>query len=396
MKKIFTLFAICAFMPSMAQINVEEQQITKEEATFAPEVKQQAVDAEYTNQAKLKAERAAIRKERNYIEFGASLQGTLTNYNNAWQDVTGGSNTIAAVASFNFTHTFAKGLFSIENKVTGKIGYDRMKATFEPADGGKPYDKGAWFKNQDEFMIYTAPAFKMVKNWTYGATVRFRSQFANGFTDRTHTDRKNHISSFMAPGYLDASLGFTYVCPVKAFPIKINISPIAMNATFVENSHVLKVKNYGVDDAAGKRSRWEGGSSIQIDFDKTFDKKGIFRYRTTLYSFYGWITDITMTNRYSNYSAYAKENSAWKSWEKYEKNPNEIPMPDVAKPANKPNLGKLPVHPVVRWENTFDIKATKYLTTQIYFQLYYNRAQDLRVQTQTLLSVGLAYTFKSK
>jgi len=380
MKKIFTLFAICAFMPSMAQINVEEQQITKEEATFAPEVKQQAVDAEYTNQAKLKAERAAIRKERNYIEFGASLQGTLTNYNNAWQDVTGGSNTIAAVASFNFTHTFAKGLFSIENKVTGKIGYDRMRATFESADGGT-YEKGAWFKNQDEFMIYTAPAFKMVKNWTYGATVRFRSQFANGFTDRTHTDRANHISSFMAPGYLDASLGFTYICPVKAFPIKINISPIAMNATFVENSHVLKVKNYGVDVDAGKRSRWEGGSSIQIDFDKTFDKKGIFRYRTTLYSFYGWITDITMTNRFSSYGAYKKQLDQYNAG---------------VEGVSAPNLGKLPVHPVVRWENTFDIKATKYLTTQIYFQLYYNRAQDLRVQTQTLLSVGLAYTFKSK
>ena len=57
---------------------------------------------------------------------------------------------------------------------------------------------------------------------------------------------------------------------------------------------------------------------------------------------------------------------------------------------------RLPIHPTVRWENTLDIKATKYLTTSIYFQLYYNRAQNVDVQTRTLLQVGLTYTFKNK
>ena len=46
--------------------------------------------------------------------------------------------------------------------------------------------------------------------------------------------------------------------------------------------------------------------------------------------------------------------------------------------------------------NTLDIKATKYLTTSIYFQLYYNRAQSYAVQTQAILSVGLSYTFQNK
>ena len=50
----------------------------------------------------------------------------------------------------------------------------------------------------------------------------------------------------------------------------------------------------------------------------------------------------------------------------------------------------------MRWENTVEIKATKYISTQINFQLYYNRAQNYDVQTQTLLSVGFAYTFKNK
>ena len=57
---------------------------------------------------------------------------------------------------------------------------------------------------------------------------------------------------------------------------------------------------------------------------------------------------------------------------------------------------RLPIHPIVRWENTIDIKATKYLTTTFNFQLYYNRAQNYDIQTQLLLSVGLTYTFKNK
>ena len=57
---------------------------------------------------------------------------------------------------------------------------------------------------------------------------------------------------------------------------------------------------------------------------------------------------------------------------------------------------RLPIPPIVRWENTIDIKATKSLSTSLSFQLYYNRAQNLDVQTRTLLSGGLTYTFKNK
>ncbi len=51
---------------------------------------------------------------------------------------------------------------------------------------------------------------------------------------------------------------------------------------------------------------------------------------------------------------------------------------------------------MVRWTNTIDIKATKYLSTTFNFELYYNRAQNVKVQTKMLLSVGLSYTFKNK
>ena len=259
--------------------------------------------------------------------------------------------------------------------------------------------EGVWFKNQDEFVVSVAPSFKMSENWSYGSILNFRSQFVNGYKSRTEQKKEHLKSKFMTPGYLDISLGITYKSPKPKFPIVINLSPIALNATFAENDWirrrqveervdsegkktVTEIKpayNYGIEDP-DKTSKYEGGSSIQIDFDRTFGKTGFLRYRTTLYSFYGWITDIGQKNKISDYT---KFRHAYEEWDKT---------------ANKDIKDKprLPIHPIARWENTLDIKATKYLSTTLSFQLYYNRAQNVDVQTRTLLSVGLTYTFKNK
>ena len=149
---------------------------------------------------------------------------------------------------------------------------------------------------------------------------------------------------------------------------------------FEQNQQLYKEKLISKEDYsnANKTSKYEGGSSIQIDFDRTFGKKGIFRYRTTLFSFMGWMSNLNMKNRYTSVSAYEKALQAWD---------------DAQGIGDKPMLQ---IHPTVRWENTIDIKATKYLSTTFNFQLYYNRAQNYDIQTQLLLSVGLTYTFKNK
>ena len=99
---------------------------------------------------------------------------------------------------------------------------------------------------------------------------------------------------------------------------------------------------------------------MQVDFDRVIGKNQIFRYRTTFYSFYGWINEI---------SQQTGENK-------------------------KLNLEH--IAPNIRWEHTLDIKANKYFSTQFYFQMYYNKAQCKSLQTQIVLGVGLSYTFKNK
>lgn len=391
MKRLHTLLAalilLVSGLPAAAQISIDEVKAEPQDVKFRDELKSTSVDVDYFSLARYKAERAAIRRERNDLEIGTGLQGTLTSYNDPWISVSGGDNSIALVATFNLRHLFKKNLFSIETKFSAKIGYNRMKVETTDAESGETVSNGVWFKNQDELLFWVNPAFTLAKNWTYGSTFQFRSQFVNGYKSRTEQEREHLKSTFLSPGYLDISLGLTYKSPHPKFPIAVNISPVAMSAVFVESATIRNNswdsgkpgwESYGLASAE-ETSKYEGGSSVEINFDRTFGKTGYLRYRTTLFSFYGWITDIGKPNKIRDYSDYE---NAYAEWEAAGKDPKTKPW--------------LPIHPTVRWTNTLDIKATKFITTTVSFQLYYNRAQNVDVQTQTLLSVGLTYTFKNK
>ena len=397
---IFALVALAVAMPAHAQFTIDRVEAKRESINFqtADTLKQTTADMEYFSRARYRAERAAIRKERNTLEITSGLQGTMTAYNDPWVDVSGGDNSIAVVASLVIKHVYKKDLFSVESKFEGKFGYNRMKVEMPMFDaagdvmtdeaGNQLMDRsGVWFKNQDEFAIQVSPSWKMSKDWSYGGSFKFRSQIANGYASRTEQKRKDMKSSFMTPGYLDLSVGVTYTCPSKKVPIKVQLSPLAMSAVYANNSwirreqydadgnRIKKAFNYGIEDP-DKSSKYEGGSSIQIDFDRTFGKTEYLRYRTTLFSFWGWITNMGLDNKVKRWDEY---HAALDKWD-----------------GNIKTKPRLPIHPTVRWENTVDIKATKFLTTSLSFQLYYNRAQNASIQTKTLLSVGLSYTFKNK
>lgn len=397
---IFALVALAVAMPAHAQFTIDRVEAKKESINFqtADTLKQTTAGMEYFSRARYRAERAAIRKERNTLEITSGLQGTMTAYNDPWVDVSGGDNSIAVVANLFIKHVYKKDLFSVESKFEGKFGYNRMKVEMPMFDaagdvmtdeaGNQLMDRsGVWFKNQDEFAIQVSPSWKMSKDWSYGGSFKFRSQIANGYASRTEQKRKDMKSSFMTPGYLDLSVGVTYTCPSKKVPIKVQLSPLAMSAVYANNSwirreqydadgnRIKKAFNYGIEDP-DKSSKYEGGSSIQIDFDRTFGKTEYLRYRTTLFSFWGWITNMGLDNKVKRWDDY---HAALDKWD-----------------GNIKTKPRLPIHPTVRWENTVDIKATKFLTTSLSFQLYYNRAQNASIQTKTLLSVGLSYTFKNK
>lgn len=350
MKRLYALILIATLcsVNAMAQVSIDEVKSNNEKAEFKNEMKTNDLDAEYYSEAKERAERLAIRKERNTVDFSANLHGSLTAFSKSWQAA--GDNTVTILASLNFLHTYKKDRFTLSNAASAKFGYNNMKMDLN----GK--QKGVWFKNVDEIALSTSPQWALVKNWSYGANVKFRTQFAPGYGARGDKQLGNQrVSNFMTPGYLDASLGFTYILPSEKFPLKVNLAPIAMSTTFRDD--LSTSKDYGVLHG---HSKVEGGLSVQLDFDKTWGKNGWLRYRTTAYSFYGWITDLSQVAKAEDKSAYEH------------------------------------IVPTLRWENTIDIKATKYISTQIYVQLYYNKAETKQLQVSSMLSVGLTYIFKNK
>ena len=366
MKKIILTTIVTLLFGASAYAQVSIGSATpKTEATFSDRVKTEQVKVDYqSNEWQRRAERAAIRKERNTIEVNAGITGSLSNFNSKWQNVNGTTNSITGIANFLFTHNYKRGVFTIDNKATGKLGVTNKAKE--------------WTKSQDEWFISTAPAYKISDQWNFGAIASLRSQFANGVNSNNQ-----RVSRFFAPAYLNISLGFTYVCPKEKFPVKVNVSPISLSATYVTSQSIKNQffrDKFGIEFAdaaslteeqkktpyaygltfANGSSRYEGGSSVQVDFDKSFGKNKMFRYRTTFYSFYGWINEINQQTG---------ENK-------------------------KLNLEH--IAPNIRWEHTVDIKATKYFSTQFYFQMYYNKAQCNSLQTQIVLGVGLSYTFKNK
>ena len=350
MKKIFAILALAMLVPAanlFAQVSVDNVSKPQDEVVFENNMKEADVSVDIDSEAKRRAERLMIRKERNTVDFTANLHGSLTAFSESWQAA--GDNTVTILASVNFLHTYKKGRFTLTNNAVGKFGYNSMK--IDPNA-----KRSTWFKNVDEVVLSTSPQWALVKNWSYGANVKFRTQFAPGYGARGDKQLGNQrVSNFMTPGYLDASLGFTYILPSEKFPLKVNLAPIAMSTTFRDD--LSTSKDYGVLHG---HSKVEGGLSVQLDFDKTWGKNGWLRYRTTAYSFYGWITDLSQVAKAEDKSAYEH------------------------------------IVPTLRWENTIDIKATKYISTQIYVQLYYNKAETKQLQVSSMLSVGLTYTFKNK
>ncbi len=331
-----------------------------------------------------------LRKERNYLELNGGMYGSLTNLNDPWVETSGGENSITLLSSLYLKHTYTKNKFSLQTLFDAKFGYYRMMLE-TTLDSGAVDQDHVWFKNQDEVAMEMTPSMKFSSNWSYGMSVKFRTQFAKGYLSSASQEIYNLKSDFMSPGYLDISGGLIYASPNKKFPITLTLSPVALSAIYVTSATVRNnaqyayldhsntktyVKAYGVDPTSS--SLYEGGSSVQLYYDKKFGKKEVFRYTTTLYTFYGWMSQIAYDNVFGTVSQYDKAMIAW------EQDNYSDPEP------------LLSLRPTVRWENKIEINASKYVSTTLNYQIYYNRSQSFDLQTQTLLSVGLSYKFANK
>jgi hypothetical protein len=299
---------------------------------------------------------------RNSLDFWASLTGMVTQFNKSW--TTNNQNSVASELKAYFYHTYSQGKYSATFKFDGFYGVNLV-------------DKD-WFKYMDELRLQYLISWKIAekgafRNWAYSLDMLFVSQFAQGYKSRT--DRQIW-SNFMAPGTLRTSLGFTYTSPDRRFPFKLTISPISGNAFFVLDNRIDDDRRHKLGIAlpgpaqpgqflyTNRREKFEGGSSLNISFNRTFafGGKGLtLQYISDLNSFYGWMTQV------SRKQALAKD----------------------AEPlqAIKPTLG---------WTNRFIFNPLRYLSMEFRTTTVYDRSQVDKIQMQYYLQVGLTYRYKNR
>ncbi|NVJ47768.1 MAG: DUF3078 domain-containing protein [Cytophagia bacterium] len=129
------------------------------------------------------------------------------------------------------------------------------------------------FEKTDDAVILTSKySQKMSQEILMTATINFRTQMDEGYKLENvagQTEKRRVlISDFMAPGYLQASLGLTY--RPTDWGLTATLAPFTGRFTFVLNDSLSTAGSFGV--AAGERIRSEAGISLTGTFEKTLMK----------------------------------------------------------------------------------------------------------------------------
>ena len=149
----------------------------------------------------------------------------------------------------SFSNWASGGESSASGKVNteAKLKYKKDNFQFETgtkmAFGIVGYGDHRLEKTDDRIDLSTTLSYKAYKNWTYSTVISFKTQFADGYK---YPNDSTIISSFMAPGYLNASFGYRYK---KTDVFEIFLSPASGKFTFVNNQALANKGAFGVKTA---------------------------------------------------------------------------------------------------------------------------------------------------
>ncbi|WP_300664966.1 DUF3078 domain-containing protein [Fluviicola sp.] len=274
------------------------------------------------------------------------LSGSQTAFVN-W--AAGGRNNIAVLSFINFSATYEKRRLKWTNDVALALG-----GMYYTDSTGK---KQGLQKTDDRIDLASSFGYEFKKHWFLTALGGFRTQFLNGFS---FPNDSVPISKFMAPGYVNFSLGIEYA-PVDYF--SVYLSPIASKMTFVRDQRLANAGAFGVKAAEldesgnilkpGLRFRSEIGAYFRVRFQKEIFKNVEMKTRLELFS-------------------------------NYEHNPQNID---------------------VNFENIFTFKVNKWLQASLQWNLIYDDDIQIRdskgrtgprTQFKSVLGLGISYTLTNK
>jgi len=176
---------------------------------------------------------------KGWKHFGiSSLSFGQTSLHN-W--VAGGDNTVSGNFIFNTSLNYLDDKYFWDNNLSLEYGLVYSSVS-------------EWQKATDKLNLTSIGGRKISKTWSVSALLKFYTQLTNGYN---YPDKDNYISTFIAPGYLDLALGFTYKPNQK---YSLFLSPASERAIFVMNDSLSNIGAFGVDP--GKKTKFETGAYI--------------------------------------------------------------------------------------------------------------------------------------
>ncbi len=264
------LFLSLSIGSAAAQFNLKKQAaplapVGVDTLVLKPEKPSSELTFELYSDAYDKYLRKLRSKQRNSYVLKPELSITQVSFNN-WQK--GGDNSYSGLAALNFEHNYTAPVFSIKTVFDAKFGL--MRTT------------GQTRKNVDYFNFSTTPSWNISERWKLSGSLIWKSQFSKSY-DYPKDKPKVWKSSFMAPGTVEISGGFTYEPPSKK--LNILLAPIAGKMTFVLDDSLARKGGLGTE--TGKRFKAEVGAQVRVNFKTKFAKEKI-EYITKLESFWNY------------------------------------------------------------------------------------------------------------
>lgn len=243
----------------------------------------------------------------------------------------GGENNLAGNALVKLAANYDNGNLAWNNNLT--LGFGLIKQGDNPTK-----------KSDDQINFSSVVGYKASEKWYYSGLLDFKTQFAHGYEDPDL--QTNKISNFMAPAYMNFSLGMAYKANDK---FSLFISPLSSKYTFVLDEDLSAAGSFGLDP--GQQVRAEFGAYLA------------FRYKNEI------LKNVVLDTKLDLFSNYLE-------------NPQYVD---------------------VNWDVLITFKINEYLSASLMTQLIYDwdvkftnedtGEEEARIQFKELFGLGLTYSF---
>ncbi len=244
----------------------------------------------------------------------------------------GGDNNVSGNALVKLSADFNDGKKNWDNDLT--LGFGLIKQGDDLAR-----------KSDDQIDFSSKLGFKASKKWLYTGLLSFKTQFAEGY-DLPGEATRLKISNFMAPAYMNFSLGMDYKHDAG---FSMFISPLSSKTTFVLDDELAAAGVFGLEP--DQRVRAEFGGYIKLTYKHEILK------------------NVTLNTKIDFFSNYLN-------------NPQYVD---------------------VNWDMLLTFKVNEFLSASLQTQLIYDYdikfenettgEPEARVQFKELFGLGLTYSF---